>query len=117
MAFQMTSNQWTTVTVQPKDAKGNPAVVQSPEWMTDNTDVLALEPAADGLSVKVTTLGPLGAALLTFKCDADLGEGVKPLIGTLAVEIVAGEAVTVELTAATPQEQTPLVTGAKAANK
>lgn len=106
MAFQMTSSQQTTVTAKFVDKKGNPAKVDgAPTWSTDNTDVLALKPSDDGLSCVVAAVDPLGVAGVTMRADADLGAGVVELIGTLEVEITAGQATTVKLEAAPPTEQ------------
>lgn len=106
MAFTMTDTQKVTVAVAVKDAKGNPAQLDGvPEWSTDNTDVLALFPAADGLSCDVLAVGPLGDAAVTFKGDADLGAGVAPIVGMMKVMVTSGVATTVELFPGKPVEQ------------
>lgn len=106
MAFEMSSAQQVTVTVEFRDKKGNKAKVDGmPEWATDNSEVLTLTPAADGLSCVVAAAGPLSTANITLTADADLGTGVKPVIGTLEVTITAGEAATVVLTPGTPSDQ------------
>jgi hypothetical protein len=56
----------------------------------------------DGLSAQIDAVGPLGNFQVTVTVDADLGEGVKPLIGILDVEVVASEAVVVNFQAGTP---------------
>jgi len=104
--FQMTYSQQVTLSVAFTDKKGNPAAVDGvPEWSTDNPTVLALTPAADGLSCLVKAAGPLGTAKVTLKADADLGAGVTDIVGTFDVEITAGVATTVTITAGTPEEQ------------
>jgi hypothetical protein len=106
MSFQMSDSQQTTVAVKFVDKKGQPAPVDGiPEWSTDNTDVLALTPAADGLSCLVQAVGPLGTGTLTLKADADVGDGVTPIVGTLEVVITGGQATTVTLEASEPVEQ------------
>lgn len=99
MSTQMTITQFTTVRVKRfLDAHGNPATVDGvPEWNTDNSDILALEPADDGMSCKVTAVGMVGAAMVQMTADADLGAGFKPLVGTIEFDITSGQAVTVEL--------------------
>ena len=106
MAFSLTDSQQTTLSVKFVDKKGNPANVDGvPEWSTDNTDVLALTPAADGLSCVAASVGPLGVAKVTLKADADLGAGTEPIFGTLEIDVTAGNAATVTIDAAAPTEQ------------
>jgi hypothetical protein len=106
MAFEMTVTQQVEVSVAFTDKKGNPAKVDgTPEWLSDNTDVLALTPAGDGMSCVVAAVGAIGTAIVTLTADADMGSGVKPVIGTLEVSITAGEASNVVLTPGTPEEQ------------
>lgn len=106
MATQMTITQFTTVRVKRfLDARGNPAIVDGvPEWNTDNSDILALEPADDGMSCKVTAVGMVGAAMVQMTADADLGAGFKPLVGTIEFDITPGQATTVELEVDTPAD-------------
>jgi len=110
MAFTMTDSQQVDVTIAPKDKRGNPAALDGvPEWSTDNSDVLALSPSADGMTCTISAVGPLTApgspALVTVKGDADVGAGVVPIIGTLEVEITGGAATTIAITPGTPAEQ------------
>ncbi len=106
MAFELTDCQQVTLSVTFLDKKGNPARVDgAPAWLVDNPNVLALTPAADGLSCLVSAVGPLGSALVTLTADADLGAGVVSVIGTFAVDVTAGAATTVAITAGTPEEQ------------
>jgi hypothetical protein len=106
MALTMSVTQEAMVTVKAiKDRRGNPARIDGvPSWATDNTDVLALTPAADGLSCKVSAVGMMGMAKVQVTVDADLGTGVVPVIGTLDCECTAGPATVIELEAGTPTE-------------
>ena len=66
------------------------------------------EPAADGLSCKVTAIGPITdiVSTITFTADADLGAGVVPLIGTAeCTRVTPGTATVVTLNVGAPQEQ------------
>lgn len=100
------SSQQVLVSCRFRDRRGNPAPVEGlPEWMTDNSELLALFPGEDGLSCLVKAVGPLGTAHVTLTADADLGAGTKPIIGTLEVAVTAGSAVVVTLEAGTPEDQ------------
>lgn len=102
----MTSSQKATLTVSFRDKKGNPAPVDgAPVWGIDNPNVCALTPSPDGLSAEVSAIGPLGAALVSVQADADLGEGIVHIAGTLEVTIVSGAAETVEIVAGEVSEQ------------
>jgi len=105
MAFEMSVAQQTTVTAKFTDKFGNPAAVDGvPEWVSDN-NLLALKPAQDGKSCVVGATGGIGSATLTMTADADMGSGVVPIIGTMDINLTAGQATTVELTAAPPTDR------------
>lgn len=106
MAFEMTATQKVLVSVAFTDVKGNPARVDGvPEWATDNSDVLSIVPAADGLSCEVLAVGVVGTGNVQVRADADMGVGVVPVIGILEVSITAGPASVVALTPGTAEEQ------------
>lgn len=105
--LKLTATQNCTLSVAITDKKGNPAPVEgTPTWGVDNPNLLAITPAADGLSAVVSAVGPLGTALVSLQADADLGEGVTPIVGTLEVEIGAGSATVIEIQPGEPEEQT-----------
>jgi hypothetical protein len=105
------NDQQVTASIQPVDAKGNPAKVDGiPEWTSSSADVAVVQAAPDGLSATVAGVD-IGTCQVNVSADADLGEGVKPLTGTLDVEVVAGSAVALSITTGTPEpkkEVTPL---------
>lgn len=106
VAFEMTDTQQVTLNVAFVDKKGNPAKVDgTPEWLVDNPNVAALEPAADGKTCKVKAVGPLGDFTVTMKADALVGEGTEDLIGSYAGSITAGKATNVTITAGAVEEQ------------
>jgi hypothetical protein len=106
MALTMTSSQETTCTIKAVDKKGNPARIDGvPEWLTDNSEVLVIEPSGDGLTCKVSAVGMVGVANVQVTADADTGAGVRPVIGTLEVSITAGPAERIDVEAAEPSEQ------------
>lgn len=104
----LTATQDCAVMATPKDRKGNPAQVENALFESADTSVATIidDPAVTGGKM-VHAVGPTGATNVTYTGDADLGAGVKPLIGSFAVIVNAGEAVVVELSAGTPVEQAP----------
>lgn len=106
LVMQITATQQFDVSFAVTDKKGNPAGVDGvPEWLTDNSDLLTVTPSADGMSCTVVASGVLGSGRVQVNIDADLGDGVTPIIGTLDVEVVAGNASVVTLTPGPVTEQ------------
>lgn len=104
--FQMSDSQEVPLSITPVDKKKNPAKIDGvPEWSTDNSELLALKPSADGLSCLVSAVGPLGTAKVSVKADAKIGEGEEHLFGVIDIEVTAGQATSMEITAGTATEQ------------
>lgn len=103
MSLQLTASQKVDLSIQPVDKKGNPAEVEDIVWMTDNSEVLAL--SFVGNSCTVAAVGPMGVASVTVTVDAKIGDGVETLTGRLDIEVVAGQATAINITAGTPVEQ------------
>lgn len=90
--------------IEVKDAKGNPAKVDGvPQWSSTNPDLGTLTVSEDGFAATFTPGASLGATVLQVLVDADLGEGVKEILGSLELEVVSGEAVSVSIVAGQPQ--------------
>lgn len=87
------------------DARGNPTTVASPVWSSTDPSILSVTPGADGTTAVFAAVGPLGTANIVLDADADLGDGVVAIQGVVEVEVVAGNATTVNITLGTPSEQ------------
>ena len=106
MALILTATQQATYAVSFVDSKGNPAPVDGiPVWAVADATVLALEPAADGMSCLVKALGEVGHSQLSVTADAELDEGVTQLVGVDEITVVAAQAVAANLSPGTPEEQ------------
>lgn len=91
------------LSVQFKDQKGNAAPVDgAPQWSVSDPSLAVVEAAADGMSAVLKPVGPLGAFKVQVSADADLGQGQSAIIGELDVEIVGGDAVSVQIAAGSP---------------
>lgn len=87
------------------DKKGNAAKVDgAPVWAVTDESLASLSVAEDGMSATLTPIGPIGSFSVQVKADADLGEGVKEIIGELAVELSAGDAEVIALSAGQPSD-------------
>lgn len=103
MALILTVDQKVPVSVSFADRNGNPAQVQgAPVWAVSDANVLSVTASEDGMSAVVDTVGALGTAQVSVSADADLGDGVKTLVGTLDIEVHAGEAVVANVAAGAP---------------
>lgn len=99
----LTDEQKVALAVAFTDKMGNPASVEgAPAWASSDPCV-EVTAAADGFSAVATTTGPLGTAQVSVTADADLGEGVVPIVGTLDIQVVAAMAANVGITAGAPE--------------
>lgn len=105
MSLTLTDSQKVALSVSFVDKKGNPAPVEgAPAWSVSDDTLLGLTVADDG-TASVAAVGPLGTAQVTVSADADLGEGVTTIFGTLDIDVIAGAAVTANIAAGAPEEQ------------
>lgn len=98
VVYQLQDAQKASVSVAFLSAGGNPAKVDGkPAWTVSNPEILDLSVSEDGLTATVTAKGPVGSCQLNVTADADLGEGVKSIVGQQQVDVVAGEAAVVNI--------------------
>jgi len=94
MAYTLPVGMAVDVMVAYSDARGNPAAVDGPVvWDSSSTDVVTAVASNDDPSVCRVSAVNLGSAQVNATADADLGAGVKTLVTTMTVTVVAGEAV------------------------
>lgn len=106
-SFSMTDSQQVTMSVSYADKKGNPTSpppgAQPPTWLVDTPALLAVAPAADGLSCIVAAVGPLGDGTVSVKVTNAAGDPLAT--GSIAVTIVSGAPSVVSVTPGAPTEQ------------
>lgn len=91
------------MSINPVDKFGNAAKVDgAPVWSLTDPSLGSLAVADDGMSAELTPAGAAGSCEVQVNADADLGEGVKTIVGSLPVELVAGDAVSVSIAAGSP---------------
>lgn len=99
----LNDEQKVVLSVAPKTAAGNPAKIDGkPVWSVSDDTVITLVVSDDGLSTEAITTGTLGVSQVSVSVDADLGEGVRTLSGTLDITVNAAEATTVGISAGVP---------------
>jgi len=103
MAFILKDGQQVQLAVELTDRDGNPVTADgAPVWSSSDPSLVTVD--TSGLAVTVPGPG-LGTAIITAVVDADLGEGVAEQTGTLDIEVVAGDAAIVNITAGTPEDR------------
>jgi hypothetical protein len=103
-ALILTDEQKVQLNVAFKTAAGNPARVDgTPAWSSSDETVITVVPSEDGLSATALASGALGVAQVVCEADADLGEGVRPITGTLDIEVRPAEAVSALVVAGVPE--------------
>lgn len=91
----LTTEQQVPLSVAFYTATGNPvSVVGTPTWAVDDTNVVDLVVASDGLSALVVSKA-VGNCFVTVQANT----GTKTISGTIGVSVVAAEAETVVITA------------------
>src|ERR1700741_999120 len=96
--LNLQDNEYVDYTVELDDAAGSiaTALPPPPEWSFSGPSSLKITPAADGMSVDVAAVGPLGSAQLQFSATNQDGKAVT---GNDTITVVPSEAVSVKLVA------------------
>jgi hypothetical protein len=95
MAYTLPADKDVRVKVSYFDSQGNPATIDGAvAWdSSDETIAKVTVLAADTTQAIVSPGGQLGNAQISATADAELDEGVREVVCTMDVTIVAGEAV------------------------
>jgi hypothetical protein len=101
---QLTDRQRVRIAIDPLDEMKNPAPIDGiPTWESSDPSILTVEATDDGRGVMAVTGGPLGTATVTVTADADMGDGIEPLTGTVDFEVVGSEARSLNVSVGTPE--------------
>lgn len=93
------------LSIEIQTLKGKPAKVDGiPAWKSSDEAVGTLDVAADGMSALFKSVAA-GSCSVDVSVDADLGEGVRPILGSLDIQVVGDEAAIVTITAGSPIDQ------------
>ncbi len=86
------------------DRHGNPAPVDgNPVWSNSDESICAMVVSDDGMSAVFEALA-LGSVLIGVSADADLGQGVKSIVGSGSLSVLPAEAVGVSIEFGEPQD-------------
>ena len=96
--FTLPNDKQVRVKVAYVDKSGNPATIDGDvRWASSDEAIARVTADADSdyaSEAVISSGGTVGQAQITAAADADLGEGVRPLMTLMDVEVVGGEAVT-----------------------
>ena len=102
MAFQLRDSEQVTLSVEALDSEGNPAAATT-TWASSDDTIVAVSDNGDGTALAVASPGAAGLGTATITASvADASDG-DIHDGTFDVEVVAGDVVTVNITAGTPE--------------
>ena len=102
MAFQLRDSEQVTLSAEALDSEGNPASA-SVAWTSSDDTVVAVTDNGDGSALAVASPGAGGLGTATVTCDVTDTSDADVHTGTFDIEVVAGDAVTVNITAGTPE--------------
>lgn len=81
-----------------EDVFGNAAKIDGlPVWSMTDTSLATLVVAEDGMSAELTCGTKIGSFKVQVSADADLGEGVKTIVGEATVDLIPEEAAVIKL--------------------
>lgn len=102
VAFQLRDSEQVTLSVEALDSEGNPAAATT-TWASSDDTIVAVSDNGDGTALAVASPGAAGLGTATITASvADASDG-DIHDGTFDVEVVAGDVVTVNITAGTPE--------------
>lgn len=88
MSKQLNIGGGSTATVNYTDAAGASVPVSSvPSWSVDDSTIISLSPAADGMSASITAL-KVGTATVTVTAEGDPSPGVDTITLSGTVNVV-----------------------------
>jgi hypothetical protein len=111
ITLQLTADQMVTLTVAPTDKYGNPVdLTGDAVWQSSDESIVSVNVDAGGstapTSCQAIAVGPTGTASVTFTNDADRN-GTGDYIGSIAIDVVAGEMAEIEISAGQPVPKDP----------
>jgi hypothetical protein len=99
---RITTEQQVAITVNPLTEAGRTARIDGEVDFASSDPAVGTVTKTGPRTAMVVSAGP-GVCQISATFDADLGEGVRPVEMTGALEVVEAEAVTAEITFGTPE--------------
>ena len=101
VAFQLRDDQQVELSVEALDAEGNPASVTT-VFSSSDASIVAVTDRGDGTAMAVASPGAAGLGMATITAEVTDKSDGDVHTGTFDIEVVAGDAVTVNILAGEP---------------
>jgi hypothetical protein len=99
--MQLTADQQVELSISGQDNYGNPVnITGNTSWSSSDTSIVSVN-MTDSSHATATAVGPIGSAAVTVTNDVDQ-DGTGDFIGSLAIDVVAGNMTEITITAGTP---------------
>jgi hypothetical protein len=102
VAFQLHDWEQVQLSAQALDAEGNPAAVNY-TWASSDPTVVEVTDNGDGTALAVASPAEGGLGEATISVDVTDQSDGDVISGTFDIEVIAGDAVAVNITAGTPE--------------
>lgn len=104
--LKLTDEQQVQLAINPVTAHGHQAAIDgAPKWASSDSNVVEVIVDTADPKKAVAIAGGIGKAQVSVTADADMGDGVREIVSTLDVEVVAAEAASLGISAGAPQTQ------------
>lgn len=109
MSYTLPVGMQVNLSVSYVDARGNPAQVDGEtSWSGTDDSIAIVNQNPDDSTKCIVMAQDIGQMQVTCRADADVGEDVDEIMGTLDIEVVAGKAVSVQITPSGAPEPIPV---------
>lgn len=104
ITMQLTADQQVTLTISGEDRYGNEVDISGDVTWESSDDAIVEVEQQDASTAIARAVGPAGTAAITVTNDADR-DGTGDFMGSLAIDVVAGEIAEIEISAGEPEEK------------
>jgi two-component sensor histidine kinase len=111
VAFQLRDSDQVALEVEALDSEGEPAAATT-TFASSDEDIVTVRDNGDGTALAIASPGAAGLGTATVTATVTQKSSGDTLEGTFDIEVVAGDAVTVNVVAGTPEPkaETPATT-------
>lgn len=102
MTFQLRDSDQVTLSVEALDSEGNKADADI-AWSSSDDTIVAIDDHGDGTATAIASPGDAGLGTATVTVDVTDKSDGDVHTGTFDIEVVAGDAVTVNVSAGAPE--------------
>jgi hypothetical protein len=98
--IRLTDTQKVQMSIAAISAAGNPAPIEDVAVTSSDETVIIVSQSQSGYILSST--GKVGTSQIVVTADAKIGEGIETLTGQETIEVIAGQAIQLELTFGEP---------------